>query len=410
MRVTEATGHAPLTVVGIGADGWLGLGDAARAAVRAALLLVGSPRQLALVPATPGARRAWPSPIDSLLDDLVTGRAGPTCVLASGDPMLHGIGATLARRVDPARLTVHSSPSAFSLACARLGWAAAETTLVSAVADPVASIGWALQPGRQLVVYVPGGQGAASVAALLREYGLGPSRLVVLEELGGPDERIEESTADRWGDRAACPLHAVAVECRVAPGAVPLARVPGLPDGAFENDGQITKEEVRAITLAALQPMPGELLWDVGAGSGAIGIEWLRAELTARAIAVEAREDRAERVGRNALALGVPRLCVLVGHAPEALAGLERPDAVFIGGGLTAPGLVERCWEELRPGGRIVANAVTLEGERRLHAAQADRGGRLVRLEVSRAEPIGGYTGWRPHMPVVRWSARKELT
>ncbi len=400
---------APLTVVGIGADGWPGLGEAARAAVLGARLLVGSARQLALVPPTPAARRSWPSPIDSLLDDLVSGRAGPTCVLASGDPMLHGIGATLARRVDPARLTVHPSPSAFSLACVRLGWDAAETTLVSAVAEPVAAIGWALQPGRRLVVYVPGRAGAASVAALLREHGLGPSRLVALEELGGPGERIEESTADGWGDRPAGALHAVAVECRSAPGTVPLARVPGLPDGAFENDGQLTKEEVRAITLAALQPMPGELLWDVGAGSGAIGIEWLRAEPTARAIAVEARADRAGRVERNALALGVPRLRVVVGHAPAALGELEQPDAVFIGGGLTAPGLLERCWEALRPGGRIVANAVTLEGERRLHAAHAGHGGRLVRLEVSRAEPVGGYTGWRPHLPVVRWSSRKEL-
>lgn len=399
----------PLTVVGIGADGWPGLGEATRAAILEAMLLVGSARQLALIPPTPATRRVWPSPIDSLLEDLVGGRAGPACVLASGDPMLHGIGATLARRVDPARLTVHPFPSAFSLACARLRWAAATTTLVSAVAEPVAAIAWALQPGRRLVVYVPGRAGAAAVAALLREHGLGPSRLVVLEELGGPGERIEEDTADGWGDRLAGALHTVAVECRPAPGTLPLARVPGLPDGAFENDGQLTKEEVRAITLAALQPMPGELLWDVGAGSGAIGIEWLRAEQTARAIAVEARADRADRAERNALALGVPRLRIVVGHAPAALDDLDQPDAVFIGGGLGTPDLLERCWDALRPGGRIVANSVTLEGERRLHAAHADHGGRLTRLDVSRADTIGGYTCWRPHLPVVRWSSRKEF-
>lgn len=398
----------PVTVVGIGADGWPGLGESARATIRGAPLIVGSARQLALIPPTAGARRPWPSPMTALLDDVVAGRTGAVCVLASGDPMLHGIGATLARRVDPARLTVHPSPSAFSLACARLGWAAAEATLVSAVADPPEAIGWALQPGRRLVVYVAGAGGAASVAALLCRAGLGPSRLVVLEELGGRGEQIVESTADAWGERAAGPLHAVAVECRLAPGAVALPRVPGLPDEAFASDGQITKEEVRAVTLAALGPLPGALLWDVGAGSGSIGIEWLRAEPTARAVAVEERAERAERARANAAALGVPRLRVIEGRAPASLAGLDPPDAVFIGGGLTRPGLIEECWRRLRPGGRIVANAVTLEGERRLHAAQSEFGGRLVRLEVSRAGPIGGFTGWRPQMPVVRWSTRKE--
>lgn len=396
-----------VTVVGIGADGWPGLGDRARAAVHAAPLLVGSARQLALVPPTDGARRSWPSPMTALLDDLVAGRTGSACVLASGDPMLHGVGATLARRMDAARLTVHPAASAFSLACARLTWPAAEATLVSAVAEPVEAIGWALQPGRRLVVYVAGAEGAASVAGLLRGMGLGPSRLVVLEALGGPDERIEESTADAWGERAAGPLHAVAVECRPVPGSVPLPRVAGLPDAAFASDGGITKEEVRAITLAALAPLPGDVLWDVGAGSGSIGIEWLRSETTARAVAVEAREDRAELVRRNATRLGVPGLRVVVGRAPEALHGLEPPDAVFVGGGLTRPGLLDECWRRLRPGGRMVANAVTLEGERRLHAARDELGGRLVRLEVSRAEPIGGFSGWRPHLPVVRWSARK---
>lgn len=399
---------APVTVVGIGADGWRGLGEPARAAVRAAPLLIGSDRQLALLPPTGGVRRPWPSPMMTLLGDLVAGRTGPACVLASGDPMLHGVGATLARRMDPARLTVHPFPSAFSLACARLGWAAAETTLVSAVAEPIAAVGWALQPGRRLVVYVTGTGGAASMAGLLRQIGLGPSRLVVLEELGGPGERIDESTADAWGDRSAGALHAVAVECRPAPGTLALPRLAGLPDEAFAGDGQLTKEEIRAITLAALAPLPGELLWDVGAGSGSIGIEWLRVEPTARAIAIEERATRAETARRNAAALGVPRLRIIVGRAPEALEGLAPPDAVFVGGGLTSPGLLDECWRRLQPGGRMVANAVTLEGERHLQAAHAAIGGRLVRLEVSRAEPIGRFTGWRPHMPVVRWSARKD--
>jgi len=405
--VSGAHRDAPVTVVGIGADGWAGLGERAREAIRAAPLLVGSARQLSLLPPTSGARRTWPSPITELVDELVAGRTGPACVLASGDPMMHGIGATLARRMDADRLTVHPAASTFSLACARLGWVASEATLVSAVGDTVASIGWALQPGRRLLAYVAGESGAASVAALLREQGLGPSRLILLEALGGPDERIVESTADAWGDAPAGPVHSVAVECRLAPGAVPLPRAAGLPDGAFESDGQMTKEEVRAMTLAALVPLPGELLWDVGAGSGSIGIEWLRSEPTAHAIAIEARDDRADRVRRNAVALGVPRLRVTVGRAPDALTGLEPPDAVFIGGGLTDPGLIGECWRCLRPGGRMVANAVTLEGEAQVQRARTELGGRLVRIEISRAEPIGRYTGWRPHMPVVRWSARK---
>lgn len=399
---------APLTVVGIGADGWSGLGEAARAVVLAAELIVGSERQLALVPPTAAVRRPWPSPIDGLVEELVTGRAGPACILASGDPMLHGIGATLARRVDPDRLTVYPHPSAFAFACARLGWPSAETELVSAVARPVESLARLLQPGRRLIVYVTGEHGAAEVARVLRARGFGPSRLVVLERLGGPDERIVDSTAEEWGERPVRSLHTVAVECRTAAGALPLARIPGLDDGAYESDGQLTKQEVRAITLAALAPMPGELLWDVGAGSGSIGIEWLRAEATARAIAVEARADRAERAMRNARALGVPGLDVVCGEAPAALGGLELPAAVFIGGGLTTAGLLERCWEALRPGGRIVANAVTLEGEQVLQAALAAYGGRLVRIAVSRAEPIGGFTSWRPQLPVVQWSARKE--
>lgn len=399
---------APLTVVGIGSDGWDGLGAAARSALSTAGLIVGSGRQLALLPPLAGERRAWPSPIDELVDELVEGATGPACILASGDPMLYGIGATLAQRVSPARLTVHPHPSAFSLACARLGWAAAETALVSAVARPLEAVVRLLQPGRRLVVYESGADAAAALAALVHERGFGPSRFVVLEQLGGPDERILESTAAQWGDRRADPLHAVALECLPAPGARPLATVPGLPDGAYESDGQLTKQEIRAITLAALAPMPGQLLWDLGAGSGSIGIEWLRAEPTARAVALEADPQRAARAARNARALGVPQLEIRCARAPAALADLPQPDAVFVGGGLSEPGLLERCWGSLRPGGRIVANAVTLEGEQAVQAARSACGGRLVRIAISRAEPIGRYSGWRPQLPVVQWAAWKE--
>lgn len=397
----------PLAVVGIGADGWVGLGEPAREALRAAELIVGSERQLALLEDTAAEHRAWPSPIDPLVDELAAGSPRATAVLATGDPMLYGIGATLARRLGPERMRVYPHPSAFALACARLGWPATEVELVSAVGRPAEVVARLLQPGRRLVAYVAGANGAAAVARVARDRGFGASRLVVLEQLGGAAERVHETTPDDWGERTADPLHAVALDCGRAPGAPLLPLTPGLPDDAYESDGQLTKRGVRAIALAALGPAPGQLLWDVGAGSGSIGIEWLRAEDTARAVAIEARADRAERVAANARRLGVPRLEVRQGQAPAALDGLEAPDAIFVGGGGTQPGLLERCWSALLPGGRIVANAVTLEGEARLLEARAAHGGQLMRIGLEHAAPIGSFTAWRAQLPVVQWSTRR---
>lgn len=392
-----------IAVVGIGADGWPGLTAAARTAVLEATTIIGSERQLALLPETTASHRPLAAPLDGLLDELAADGDG-VCVLASGDPMLHGIGATLARRLGPERLEVHAHPSAFALACARLGWPAAEVELVSAVARAPEVVARLLQPGRRFVAYVTGADGARTVARILDARGFGASRFAILERLGAPDERITITTAGAF-DADADPLHAVAVEAAGAP-LHPL--VPGLPDDAYETDGQLTKRHVRACTLAALAPIPGAHLWDVGAGSGSIAIEWLRAEATATATALEPRADRAERAERNAARLGVPdRLTLVRGAAPEALDGLPRPDAVFVGGGLTVPGVVERCWEALAPDGRLVANAVTLEGEQALFAARAARSGELVRLEVAHAEPLGGLTGWRPQRPVVQWAATK---
>ena len=398
-----------IAVVGIGADGWPGLGEPARAALLAADEIVGSARQLALLPGEAAARRRpLPSPLEPWLDELAARTDGSVCVLASGDPMLHGIGATLARRLGPARLQIHPHPSAFALACARLGWPAAEVALASAVARPPELVARLLQPGRRLVVYVTGSDGAAQLARMLRERGCGPSRFVVLEQLGGPTERIRESTAGAWGDTDADPLHAVAIDVRTTPDALPLARVPGLPDEAYDSDGQLTKRHVRALTLAALVPLPRQLLWDVGAGSGSIGIEWLRAEATARAIAIEGRADRAQRATANALRLGVPQLDVRTGEAPAVLDGLPQPDAIFVGGGLTEPGLLARCMEALAPGGRLVANAVTLEGEQVLHAARAAHGGALARIEIAHAEPLGSFDAWRAQLPIVQWAVTKR--
>ena len=396
-----------IVVVGIGADGWAGLGDSAREAIRAADEVIGSQRQLELLPGDISVARPWPSPMESLVEEIVDRTTGTRCVLASGDPMLHGVGATLVRRAGAARVRIHPHPSAFSLACARLGWPAADVELVSAVARPAEVLARALQRGRRIIAYATGTDGAAALARVLRERGLGSSRFVVLEQLGGPRERVHESTAAAWGESAADPLHAVGIEVVPEDGAVVYPRVPGLPDDAYASDGQLTKRHVRAVTVAALGPQPGELLWDVGAGSGSIAIEWLRAEANTRAVAIEAREDRAANIRGNALRLGVPELDVRVGRAPQALAGLPGPDVVFIGGGITAPGLLDGCWAALAPGGRLVANTVTLEGERVVASAHAAHGGTLTRIEIAHAEPVGGFTGWRAQMPVTQWSARK---
>jgi precorrin-6B C5,15-methyltransferase / cobalt-precorrin-6B C5,C15-methyltransferase len=399
---------ARLTVVGIGADGWDGLVPAARVAIRSCDEIIGSARQLELLPAGGPPTRRWPSPIGPLVDELVAREEGRVCILASGDPMLHGIGATLARRVNGGRLTVIPHQSAFSLTCARLGWPAAEVELVTTLSTPVQAVVRCLQPRRRLIVYAAGPDGAARVAATVTAAGYGDSRMIVLEQLGGAAEAMTEARAADWGERTVDSLHAVALECVRDAGAALHPRSPGLPDEAYESDGQLTKRHIRAVTLAALAPTPGALLWDVGAGSGSVAIEWLRAESTATAIAVERDEARADRIAGNALSLGVPGLRVVRGSAPAALAGLDTPDAVFIGGGLTAAGIVDHCWERLAPGGRLVANAVTLESERVLLGARETHGGTLTRIEISDAEPLGAFTSWRAHRPVTQWLVEKR--
>ena len=393
-----------ITVVGIGADGWASLAEQAREIVLAADLLVGGGRQLDLVPAEArGERRPWPKRLVTLVDELAELDDGRSIVVvASGDPLMHGVGVTILRRLGDERVRIIPAVSSYSLACARLRWAQAEAELVSATSRIPEVVAPALQPGRRLVVLGFGPRTAADIARVVRERGFGASRLVVLEELGGADERIVESTADEWGDAEAAALHLVALEVR---GKGPLiGRGPGLPDDAYEHDGQITKRDVRALTLAALVPVPGQLLWDVGAGSGSVGIEWMRAAPGSRAIAIERDGERAQRIERNALALGVPSLRVVCGEAPDVLEQLdERPDAIFIGGGLTSYGLLTRCRRALRRGGRLVANVVTVEGETMLARAQAEQGGRLKRLAIAYAEPLGGFTGWRPAMPITQY-------
>ncbi|WP_432920539.1 precorrin-6y C5,15-methyltransferase (decarboxylating) subunit CbiE [Microbispora sp. CA-135349] len=406
----------PVSVVGIGADGWAGLTDAARAELTAADVVVGSARQLALLPASLAPERVpYPSPLVAGLPGLFDAHAGrAVAVLASGDPMFFGIGATLARLLGPERLRVLPHVSSVTLACARLGWPAEGVETVSLVGRPLATLTAALAPGRRVLVLSADAGTPARVAALLTERGYGASRVTVLGDLGAATESRHDGTAADWtgaGRPGAEPMPAlniVAVTCADVPDAAPLGRACGLPDDAYESDGQLTKQEVRAVTLAKLAPLPGELLWDVGAGSGSVAVEWLRAHPSCRAVAVERDPVRADRVRRNADALGVPRLRVVTGAAPDALHGLPAPAAVFVGGGVTGAGVVETCWDALAPGGRLVANAVTVQSEAVLATWHARLGGDLVRLSVQRASPVGGFTGWRPLMPVTIWTARKE--
>ncbi|APE22607.1 MULTISPECIES: bifunctional cobalt-precorrin-7 (C(5))-methyltransferase/cobalt-precorrin-6B (C(15))-methyltransferase [Streptomyces] len=402
--------NGAIAVVGIGADGWDGLPENSRRALRTAEVLIGAPRQLALLPGgdCPGERITWPSPLRPAVPGLLAAHQGRAiAVLASGDPSFYGIGRTLAETVGADRLRIHPHPSSVSYACARLGWPLEDTETVSLVARPLAALAAALHPGRRLLVLGEGPETPARVAALLRETGWGGTRIRVLEQLGGPAERLLDATAADWPHERTDALHVLALDCVRDPDALRLGTVPGLPDEAYEHDGQLTKRYVRAATLAALAPAPGELLWDIGGGSGSIGVEWMRAHRSCRAIAVEKSAERAARIARNADALGVPGLRVVTASAPDGLAGLPTPDAVFVGGGLTAPGLLQACWDALPAGGRLVANTVTLESEALLAEGHRRHGGELIRLAVSTAVPVGGFTGWRQAMPVTQWSVTK---
>ncbi|MFD7470153.1 precorrin-6y C5,15-methyltransferase (decarboxylating) subunit CbiE [Streptomyces tendae] len=413
MTAARPAPTAAVTVVGIGADGWRGLPESARRVLLDAEVVVGGPRQLDLLPPECTAERVpWPSPLRPAVPGLLAAHAGRRItVLASGDPMFHGIGRTLNEVLGPGAVHVLPHPSSVSHACARLGWPVEEVQVVTLVGRPTARLAAALHDGRRLLVLSADAGTPGEVAALLRDRGFGPSRMRVLEQLGGVKERTTATvTADDWPPHAPCdPLNIVAVECRRAPGTLRLGAVPGLPDEAYEHDGQLTKRHVRAATLGALAPSPGELLWDIGGGSGSIAVEWMRTHPSCRAVSVERDPLRAERIVRNADRLGVPGLSVVTGAAPEALAGLPRPDAVFVGGGLTAPGLLQACWDALPVRGRLVANTVTLESEALLADARRRHGGELVRLAVARAVPVGGFTGWRQAMPVTQWAVQKTV-
>lgn len=393
-----------LSIVGIGEDGVDGLSAGARALVADAEIVFGGARHLALAaPLIRGQSKPWPSPFSLAVDEVIGLRGRQVCVLASGDPLFYGVGATLCAHVSPEETWIVPAPSAFSLAAARMAWAIPDTVLLSVHGRALDRVRPHLHPGARILALTSDAQGPAALARLLTEIGFGRSQLTVLEALGGTHERIRTVRADAFDFADIAALNVVAIEVTAAPGARMIPYTPGLADELFEHDGQLTKREIRAITLSALAPKRGELLWDVGAGAGSVAIEWMLADPSLHAIAIEARADRASRIHRNASAFGVPGLRVVDGEAPDALAELDTPDTIFVGGGASTPGMIETCIAALKPGGRFVANAITLETEAVLIAQHAARGGALTRIAISRADDVGTKSGWRPAMPVTQW-------
>lgn len=393
-----------LSIIGIGEDGVAGLGERAKAAISTASFVFGGKRHLELAASLiRGAAQPWPQPFDSAMQAVVDLRGQNVCVLASGDPFLFGVGVTISRHVDACEYVAIPSPSAFSLAASRLGWALQDIETISLHGRSLDLIRPLLHPGRKILALTSDEAGPAALATLLLESGFGQSKLTVLEALGGAEERIRTSTAETFSLKDINVLNVAAVEVDASKNARVLPLACGLDDNLFDHDGQITKREIRALTLSALSPRRGELLWDIGAGSGSIGIEWMLRHTSMRAIAIEGDATRAVRIGHNAAAMGVPGLRIVKGTAPDALAELPKPDAIFIGGGGSEPGVFDAAIEALGTDGRLVANAVTLEMEAVLLAAHAKLGGTLSRLEVSRVAPIGKMFGWRPAMPVTQW-------
>ncbi|ODT66663.1 MAG: precorrin-6Y methyltransferase [Pelagibacterium sp. SCN 63-23] len=398
-----------LTVVGIGEDGTAGLSPAALTALMDAKLVFGGSRHLALAgSAIHGKTQPWLTPFSASIEAVLAAKGQKVCVLASGDPFHFGIGATLSRHVDPTQMRVIPHPSAFSLAAARLGWPLQDIECLSLHGRPIDLIRPHLHPAARILALTSDEHGPAALAALLAETGFGRSIVTVMEALGGQRERVRSQMADSFALEDIDTLNICAVTVVPLPSARILPLAAGRDDALFEHDGQITKHEIRALTLSALAPRRHEVLWDIGAGSGAVGIEWMLADSSLRTIAIEADSERAARIGLNARAFGVPDLQVVEGTAPEALAGLAAPHAIFVGGGGTDQGVIDAAIAALRPDGRLVANAVTLEMEKALLMLHAELGGALTRIAVARAAPLGDMTGWRPAMPITQWRWEKS--
>lgn len=401
--------HKWLSVVGIGEDGLPGLSQVASKLVEKAEVLVGGSRHLSMLPENDTRKKIiWSSPIVISVEEIIQRRGQSVCILASGDPMCFGIGVTLTRRIPISEITIIPAPSAFSLACSRLGWALQEVETLSLAARPISVLHPIIYPGARLLILSEGRNTPQIVAQTLANRGFGRSKITVLEYMGGQRENIVQGIAQEWTNTQVASLNTIAVECIADADILHLSRIAGLPDIAYHHDGQLTKREIRAITLAALAPIPGQTLWDIGAGCGSISVEWMRTHSRCWAIAIEKNESRLDYIADNAASLGTPNLRIIHGEAPAVLQGLEPPDAVFIGGGATTAGLFDTCWQALRMGGRLVANAVTVESEQKLIEWHNQVGGSLSRIAIQRTQPVGKFLSWKPMVPVTQWVVVKE--
>lgn len=399
--MAETAPEAWLTIIGIGEDGPDGLSAASRAALARAELVMGPARHLSLLPAITCDTMEWPVPFSDGIARLLDHRGRRVVILASGDPFWFGAGSSVTRQLDPGEWVAIPAPSTFTLAAARLGWALQDVVCLGLHAAPLERLKPHLAPEQRILTLLRDGDAVAALADYLIGQGFGPSALHVMEALGGPRERMRQVTADALSFTDIAHPVAVGIECAGHGDALPLTA--GRPDHWFASDGQLTKRPARALTLSALAPCAGELLWDIGAGSGSIGIEWLLAHPANRACAIEADPVRADRARANAAALGVDRLNVVIGRAPDTLPPGPLPDAVFIGGGLSEA-LLDTLWARLPAGTRLVANAVTLESEALLARWHGQKGGSLLRIELADAAPLGNRHGWRARYPVVQWS------
>lgn len=407
MTADGAPNRPWLTIIGVGDNGTDGLTGVALALLEDARTVIAPERVIAELDLPGKHMEPWTGKFHESVEKLLKRRGEPITILATGDPMHFGVGSTMARHIPPEEMRVLPSPSAFSLAAARLGWALQDTDCFSMHGRSVSKLALFLAPGNRLLALTSNGDTIRHAARLLVESGFGQSKLTVLEHMGGAAERLLRFVAKDADRQTFGDFSTLAISCVTGEGATVMSRAAGLANDVFSHDGQITKREVRAATIGALMPYPDAVLWDIGAGCGSVSIEWMRLARGARAIAIEPREDRRAHIADNSLALGTPDLRIVAGTAPETLDGLEQPDAVFIGGGIGRDGVFEAAWHALRPAGRLVANAVTLESEARLLALRSRHGGELSRLSVAHAEPVGPYHGWKTAMPVTMWSVSK---
>ena len=409
-RADPAEPHSQpwLALIGIGEDGRAGLSPHAQRLLDEASLVVGGRRHLALAQPLAAETLAWPSPLQEAIPIILARRPQKVCVLASGDPFFYGVGSLISAALPPQEMICLPAPSSFSLAAARLGWALQSCRLVSLHGRALARIIPDLQPGAKILALSWDATTPKKLAELLCARGFGGSAIYVLQAMGGARERIVCHRAADFAEDGIDPLNLVALDIVADEHSRVLPLGSGLAESWFETDGQITKRQVRAVTLSALAPRRGDLLWDIGAGSGSVAIEWLLLDPMNRAIAVEANADRAARIRRNAEALGVPQLEIIAGEAPQALSGLSRPDAIFIGGGAEKAGLLDEAYAALLPGGRFVANAVTIETQAELMRRFKRQGGELITIDIGHAEPLGGFHGFRPARPIMQWTMVKS--